>query len=92
MDSLSKELSRERWYNTNHHGSTRITLYEAVYSVPLPRLTTYVIGTTKNDVADEELKSREHILSLLKHNLSLAQERMKKQYDKHRNEHHFSGG
>ena len=47
----------EYWYNTNIHSSTKITPFEAVYVIPPPRLLSYVKGTTKVDVVDQELRS-----------------------------------
>ena len=52
----------------------------------------YVLGTTRVEAVDVHLKSRHQILSLLKHNLVLAQERMKLQTDKHRSEKSFEVG
>jgi hypothetical protein len=62
----------EYWYNTSWHSSIRMTPYEAVYGVPLPRLLTYVPGTTWVEAVEEELRTRQQILILLQHNLQQA--------------------
>jgi hypothetical protein len=70
------------WYNTNHHFSTGFTPFEALYGYPPPRLLSYVLGTTANAAVDNQLKSREQIIHLLKDNLTKAQSRMKTYADK----------
>ena len=52
----------------------------------------YVPRTTKVEAVDMHLWSRQQILSLLKHNLVLAQERMMLQIDRHRSERSFEVG
>ena len=44
------------------------------------------------EAVDNHLQSRQQVMSLLKQNLLLAQERMKVQVDKHRLERSFSEG
>ena len=38
----------EWWYNTNHHSSTGLTLFEVVYGFGPPKLQSYVLGITAN--------------------------------------------
>lgn len=73
----------EWWYNTNTHPSTGLTPYEVVYGVPPPCLLTYVAGTTRVQAMEDELKSRDQIIQLLKEHLMAAQERMKRMADPH---------
>ena len=80
------------WFNTNFHTSTKTNTLEALYGYLPPRLMDYVLGTTRVEAVDVHLKSRHQILSLLKHNLVLAQERMRLQTDKHRSEKSFEVG
>ena len=82
----------EWWYNTNTHPSTGLTPYEVVYGVPPPCLLTYVAGTTRVQVVEDELKSKDQIMQLLKEHLMAAQERMKRMADPHRTEREFSVG
>ena len=82
----------EFWFNTNFHSSTKITLFEALYGYPHPRLLDYIPGTTMVEAVDDHLQSRQQVMSLLKQNFLLAQERMKVQADKHRVERSFSEG
>ncbi|KAL5787464.1 hypothetical protein ACOSP7_004413 [Xanthoceras sorbifolium] len=55
-------------YNTSLHSATKMTPFEIVYGVPPPGLLPYVPRTTR-------------VIKELRHHLTLAQERMKKQVD-----------
>ena len=68
-------------YNTSVHSSTKISPFEVVYRVPPPSMLSYVPGTTKVQVVDELLKSREDILHDLRQNLKVSQDRMKSRAD-----------
>jgi hypothetical protein len=61
------------WYNTNFHASNKLISFEVLYGYPPPKLVEYILGTTMNQAVDENLRSREQIISLLKHNLMAAQ-------------------
>ena len=63
-----------------------------MYGVPPPCLLTYVAGTTRVQVVEDELKSKDQIMQLLKEHLMAAQERMKQMADPHRTEREFSVG
>lgn len=76
----------EYWYNTTWHPSIRMTPFEAVYGIPPSWLLSYIPGTTKVNVVDELLWSKEQILTLLQHNMQQAQQRMKKYVDLKRSE------
>ena len=82
----------EFWFNTNFHSSTKVTPFEALYGYPPPRLLDYIPGTTSVEAVNDHLQKRQQIMSLLKQNLLLAQERMKIQADKHRMERSFTDG
>lgn len=69
-----------------------MTLFEAVYGVPPPRLLSYVQGTTKVQAVEDQLRSREQIAKLLKENLDAARQRMKRQADLNRTERSFETG
>jgi len=95
--SKPKDWSRwlalaEWWYNTNHHSSTGLTPFEAVYGYAPPSLLSYVLGTSANLAVDSQLKDRTTIINLLKEHLQQAQNRMKVQADKHRTEREFQVG
>ncbi|KAL5779678.1 hypothetical protein ACOSQ2_010415 [Xanthoceras sorbifolium] len=68
-------------YNTSFHSATKITPFEVVYGVPPPGLLSY-----------ELLCDRTTIFRELKRNLTLVQERMKKQSDQGRREVQFQVG
>ena len=76
----------ELWYNTTFHSSTRMTPFQAVYGRPPPPLISYGDRKTANNSAEELLKERDLVISALKENLVVAQNRMKKQSDLHRRE------
>ena len=52
----------------------------------------YIPGTTKVEAVKDHLYQRQQALALLKANLATAQERMKLQTDKHRQEREFQVG
>jgi hypothetical protein len=64
-------------YNTSIHSSTKMTPFEAVYGIPPPNLLTYIPGTSHVQAVDEYLRDRDTILHDLRHNLQMAQNRMK---------------
>ena len=71
-------------YNTSTHSSTKVSPFEAVYGQPPPTLLSYIPGTTKVQAVDDLLRTRDQILSDLRHNLIVARDRMKSQADQHR--------
>jgi hypothetical protein len=78
--------------NTSLHFSTKTTPFEAVYGTPPPTLLTYVPGTSRIQAVDESLCDRDAILRELRYNLSLAQNRMKCQANRHRRDISFEVG
>lgn len=48
----------EWWYNTNHHASTRMTPFEALYGIPPPTLMPYVPGLAHNNAVEDHLQNR----------------------------------
>jgi hypothetical protein len=82
----------EYWYNTNYHASSKLTPFEILYGIQPTRLVEFIPGTTRNQAVEENLHSREQILSLLKHNLLAAQERQKYHHDKKHTEISFAKG
>ena len=79
-------------YNTSIHSATKMTPFEAVYGIPPPHLLTFVPGTSRVQAVDEYLRDRDTILRELRHNLSLARQRMKIQADLKRREVSFEVG
>ncbi|KAL5814386.1 hypothetical protein ACOSQ4_025027 [Xanthoceras sorbifolium] len=77
------------YYNTSLHSATKMTPFEVVYGTPPPTLLTYVPGTTQVQAVEEYLSNHTTIIKELKRNLTLAQERMKKQADRGRREVQF---
>ena len=69
-----------------------MTPFKAVYGISPPHLLTYVPGTSRVQAVDEYLRDRDTILYELRHNLSLARQRMKSQADLKRWEVSFEVG
>lgn len=82
----------EWWYNTGPHTSSKLTPFEALYGYKPPKILSYSPCTIVVEEVDVTLRFRDYILQLLKHNLSRAQERMKKNVDLNRKEQTFSIG
>jgi hypothetical protein len=82
----------EYWYNTTWHASIKMTPFEAVYGTPPSRLLSYVPGTTTVDAVDVLLRDRTQLITLLRHNMKQAQQRMKKYADLRRSEREFEVG
>ncbi|KAL5744776.1 hypothetical protein ACOSQ2_027892 [Xanthoceras sorbifolium] len=71
-------------YNTNLH--TKTTSFEVVYGVPPPGLLPYVPRTTRVQTVEEYLRDRTAVIKELRHHLTLAQKRMKKQANRSQRE------
>lgn len=56
---------------------TGMTPYEVIYDKPLPPLSNYLQGSSRNDAVDAELSTREEIHTALRRKLLKAQEAMK---------------
>ncbi|TXG47931.1 hypothetical protein EZV62_027225 [Acer yangbiense] len=52
----------EFWHNTNYHESTKKSPFEILYHLPSPRLLNYIHGTSRIDVVDDLLVTRESVL------------------------------
>lgn len=78
--------------NTSYHSSTKFTPFELVYGYPHPQIILYEFGTARVEVVGQGLLERDKVLSMLKHNLEMAQNRMKMQQDKKRTERQFEVG
>ncbi|KAM1180629.1 hypothetical protein ACFX13_020017 [Malus domestica] len=66
--------------------------FEIVYGYPLPHIRSYEIGSAKLDMIEKSLIAKDKLLAMLKTNLTVAQNRMKMQADKHMNEREFAVG
>nr|GEV60684.1 hypothetical protein [Tanacetum cinerariifolium] len=82
----------EYWYNTSYHTSMNMTPFKVLYERDPPHLIYY--GSVPSPVFEVEryLEERDCILKELKEHLLRAQERMKKQADKHRTDVEFEVG
>jgi len=66
----------EFWYNTTYHVSTGITPFHALYRHLPPTIPHYHIGMSPVNEVDQQLATRDKILSLLKATLHAANNRM----------------
>ncbi|GMY08147.1 Integrase catalytic domain-containing protein [Fagus crenata] len=79
-------------YNTSWHSAIKRTPFEVVYGREPPSLLTYVPGTAKVAAVEDELLQRDLVLTDLKENIKVAQERMKRSYDSKHCEKNFEVG
>jgi hypothetical protein len=79
----------EYWYNTSFQTSIKMTPFEALYEYPPPHLTTLPDTSNLSSEAQETLLEKGQMVSTLQHHLQLAQDKMKKQADKHRTPREF---
>ncbi|GJW24444.1 ty3-gypsy retrotransposon protein [Tanacetum coccineum] len=82
----------EYWYNTNFYTAIQTTPYEALYGQSPTFHIPYIEGSSSVDLVDRTLLAREEAIKLLKFYLKRAQDRMKSQADKHRNDKEFEVG
>nr|KYP38490.1 Retrotransposable element Tf2 [Cajanus cajan] len=82
----------EYWFNTTYHVSTGITPFEAVYGRTPPMLVRGTQGEIRVESVQREINERDEALRQLKKHLIRAQDRMKTQADKHRQERSFEEG
>jgi hypothetical protein len=82
----------EYCYNTSFHHSSKVTPFQEMYGYLPPRLLSYLPGTTKLAVLEDQLKTRDELLRILKQNLQLSQNRMKKYADLKRTDRNFEVG
>lgn len=82
----------EFWYNTTVHSSHGKTPFEVLYGHPPRHFGISADTGCPVEDLDKWLKDRAIMQSLIKHNLSRAQQRMKSQADKNRQERQFEVG
>ena len=68
-------------YNTSWHSTIKQTPFEVVYGWESPSLLTYISGTVKVAVVEQELLQRDQVLQELKQHIKTSQNRMKQVYD-----------
>ena len=82
-----------KWcFNTAYHTSSRYTPFELVYGYPPPHIVPHEVGSTKVASVEQGMIERDGLLSVLKHILQLAHNRMKVHADRKRTERQFDVG
>ena len=80
-----KWLAIAEWsYNTSVHSSIGLSPFEVVYGKAPPRLLPFELGSTTNQVVEDEMKSRDFIIKLARENLHETQARIKHFANKNR--------
>lgn len=83
-------LTLVEWsYSNNYHSTTKHTPFEALYGYVPPKLLSYILRTTANDLLDQYLRIKEQINQALRENLEMAQHHMKIYVNKNRKERTF---
>jgi hypothetical protein len=82
----------EFWYNTSSHSALGRTPFEVLYGFPPRHLGLDLSAAALVPELSEWLHERELMQQLVRQHLLRAQERMKRQADKHRGERQFAGG
>ena len=79
------------WYNTSFHSSSKISPFLALYGYHPPSITSSLKVSPRVQVVEDHLLHQQ-VLSGLKENLAMAQNRMKQQADQHHSERNFEVG
>lgn len=74
----------EWWYNTTFHTATKMSPFGALYGYAPPQLLSNVPRSSNNEAVDPNLRTRDHIKSILKENLVSTLNRMKLYVEKRR--------
>jgi hypothetical protein len=82
----------EWWYNTSFHSSSKMSPFMALYGYPPPSITSSLKVSPRVHAVEDHLVHQQQVLSGLKENLSMAQNRMKQQANQHRSERSFEVG
>ncbi|GAA0158054.1 hypothetical protein LIER_15176 [Lithospermum erythrorhizon] len=82
----------EFWYNTNFHLSLKLTPFEALYGYKPPHLPAAAYFKEVQTEARDMLEQRKQLTELIKDNLTLAQERMKRFAEHSRTDRTFEVG
>jgi hypothetical protein len=82
----------EYMFNTSYHSATEKTPFEIVYGRPPPQLHRWIQGETRVEAVQRDLLDRDEALRQLRNQLLRAQEKMKHQADKRRNDRSFVCG
>ena len=69
------------WYNPSYRTASKMTPYEAVYVQAPPILLPYTPNSSPVQAVDVVLRNRDEVLRILRENLPMARNRMKKQAD-----------
>jgi hypothetical protein len=82
----------EWWYNTSYHTAIKQSPFEALYGYPPPQISEISIPCNVSEETVVTLKEKDHMMQALQHNLTQAQNKMKKFADAKRTERVFQVG
>ena len=69
----------EWWYNNSFHIAAKMTPFMTLYGYHPPSITSSLRENSRVQAVEDHIKHQQEVLQLLKDNLNLAQNRMKKQ-------------
>lgn len=81
----------EWWFNTSYHTATKFTPFQCLYGFP-PQIGEVFISGPTDIEAVSFLQQKGQIQQQLKHNLLVAQQRMKKYANRNKSDRQFQGG
>ena len=82
----------EWWYNSSYHTAIKISPFGALYEYPPPSLTSIAVRCDISEDTQVTLAAKDHMLKQLQHNLTQAQQKMKRYADMNRTERTFEEG
>ena len=79
----------EWWHDMIYHSSVKMTPYEAMYGWKPLSMISYIPSTSRVQVLDDALDTKNNILHILKDNMILSQNKMNQHVYKHPSKHSF---
>ena len=82
----------EWWYNYTYHTSSKMTPLQSLYGYEPPKWKDLITNQTRVASVNDHLEDDQKVVQILKENINVARNRMKKQADQHHTEREFEVG